>query len=162
GLIDDLKSLYSEGQGGRGTLDFLRIVTEPAQTGAEYRRMLAEVSREYLEFSRPPYAVDPLDEKLVKQAAASGVACRILLESPTLDDEHRHRLSDYVTAGVEVRIAQSLPMKLALFDGESGMIALLDPVITRPMWTAVVFQHEGMGEAMKGLFQEHWSRGTNL
>src|SRR5262252_6346664 len=26
GLIDDLKSLYSEGQGGRGTLDFLRIV----------------------------------------------------------------------------------------------------------------------------------------
>jgi len=31
-LIDDLKALYSEGQGGRGTLDFLRIVTEPAQT----------------------------------------------------------------------------------------------------------------------------------
>ena len=73
GLIDDLKSLYSEGQGGRGTLDFLRIVTEPAQTGAEYRRMLAEVKREYLEFSRPPYAVDPLDEKMVKQAAAGGV-----------------------------------------------------------------------------------------
>ena len=68
GLIDDLKSLYSEGQGGRGTLDFLRIVTEPAQTAAEYRRMLSEVHTEYLEFSRPPYAVDPLDEKLVKQA----------------------------------------------------------------------------------------------
>src|SRR5205814_6580905 len=33
-LIDDLKSLYSEGQGGRGTLDFLRIVTEPAPTAA--------------------------------------------------------------------------------------------------------------------------------
>ena len=32
-MIDDLKALYSEGQGGRGTLDFLRIVTEPAQTG---------------------------------------------------------------------------------------------------------------------------------
>ena len=30
--------------------------------------MLAEVKDEYLEFSRPPYAVDPLDEKLVKQA----------------------------------------------------------------------------------------------
>ena len=84
-LIDDLKSLYSEGQGGRGTLDFLRIVTEPAQTGAEYRRMLMEVKHEYLEFSRPPYAVDPLDEKLVKQAGLSGVACRLLLESASLD-----------------------------------------------------------------------------
>jgi HTH-type transcriptional regulator, sugar sensing transcriptional regulator len=158
GLIDDLKALYSEGQGGRGTLDFLRIVTEPAQTAAEYQRMLREVKSEYLEFSRPPYAVDPLDEKLVKQAAAGGVACRLLLESGSLDDEHRQRLTDYLASGVEVRMAESLPMKLALFDGEHGMIALLDPVITRPAWTAVVFHHEGMGEAMKGLFADHWRR----
>lgn len=158
GLIDDLKTLYSEGQGGRGTLDFLRIVTEPAQTAAEYQRMLREVKSEYLEFSRPPYAVDPLDEKLVKQAAAGGVACRLLLESGSLDDEHRQRLTDYMASGVEVRMAASLPMKLALFDGEHGMIALLDPVITRPAWTAVVFHHEGMGEAMKGLFADHWRR----
>jgi sugar-specific transcriptional regulator TrmB len=158
GLIDDLKSLYSEGQGGRGTLDFLRIVTEPSQTAAEYRRMLAEVKGEYLEFSRPPYAVDPLDEKLVKQAAANGVACRLLLEEGSLDEDHKQRLTDYVTSGVEVRTGAALPMKLALFDNQHGMIALLDPVITRPTWTAVVFHHEGMGQAMKGLFEDHWRR----
>jgi HTH-type transcriptional regulator, sugar sensing transcriptional regulator len=161
-LIDDLGTLYSEGQGGRGTLDFLRIVTEPAQTAAEYRRMLSEVRNEYLEFSRPPYAVDPLDEKLVKQAGASGVACRLLLEAASLDDAHRQRLADYQTAKVDVRVADSLPMKLALFDSEHGMIALLDPVITRPTWTAVVFHHEGMGAAMKGLFEDHWRRSRNL
>src|ERR1041385_3572539 len=91
-LIDDLAVLYSEGQGGRGTLDFLRIVSEAAQTGAEYRRMLPEVKQEYLEFSRPPYAVDPLDEKLVKQAGSTGVACRLLLEAGSLDDEHRQQI----------------------------------------------------------------------
>src|SRR5512135_1536709 len=141
-LIDDLKALYSEGQGGRGTLDFLRIVTEPAQTAAEYRRMVSEVTREYIEFSRPPYAVDPLDEKLVKQARLSGVSCRLLLEAGSLDDEHRQRLSDYMAAGVEVRIADSLPMKLAVFDRSAGLVALLDPVISRPAWTSVVFRHE--------------------
>jgi hypothetical protein len=161
-LIDDLKSLYSEGQGGRGTLDFLRIVTEPAQTAAEYRRMLAEVKREYLEFSRPPYAVDPLDERLVKQARLSGVACRLLFEAGSLDEEHRQRLSDYMACGIEVRMADSLPMKLAVFDGCDGMIALLDPVVTRPAWTAVVFRHEAMGEAMTGLFEDRWRRGTSL
>jgi len=161
-LIEDLKALYSEGQGGRGTLDFLRIVSEPAQTAAEYRRMLAEVRHDYMEFSRPPYAVDPLDEKLVKQAASNGAACRLLLEAASLDEDHRQRLSDYASAGVEVRLADSLPMKLALFDGQRGMIALLDPVITRPTWTAVVFHHEGMGEAMKGLFEDRWRRGSNL
>src|SRR3954464_3506732 len=161
-VMEDLKALFSEGQGGRGTLHFLRMVSEPAQTAAEYRRMLTEVKYEYLEFSRPPYAVDPLDEKLVKQAGSGGVACRLLLESSTLDEDHRQRLAEYVSAGVEVRIADSLPMKLALFDGRHGMIALLDPVITRPSWTSVVFHHESMGEAMKGLFEEHWRRGHAL
>jgi sugar-specific transcriptional regulator TrmB len=160
GLMDDLKSMYSEGQGGRGTLDFLRIVTEPAQTAAEYRRMLSEVQREYVEFSRPPYAVDPLDEKLVRQARARGVSCKLLIEGSTLDDSHRQRLGEYASAGVEVRQASSLPMKLAVFDGRRGMIALLDPVLTRPAWTAVVFDHDGMGEAMTGLFEDHWKRGT--
>jgi HTH-type transcriptional regulator, sugar sensing transcriptional regulator len=162
GLVEDLKAIYPEGQGGRGTLDFLRIVTEPAQTGAEYRRMLSEAHWEYLEFSRPPYAVDPLEERLVKQAAANGADCRLLLEASALDSEHRQRLSEYVSAGVRVRCIESLPMKLALFDGQHGMIAMLDPVITRPTWTAVVFHHEGLGEAMKGLFEERWSRGLDF
>lgn len=161
-LIDDLKILYSEGQGGRGTLDFLRIVTEPAQTAAEYRRMLADVKREYLEFSRPPYAVDPLDEKLVRMAGSGGVACRLLLEESSLDGNHRQRLSEYIASGVEVRVAESLPMKLAVFDGERGMLALLDPVITRPTWAAVVFHHEGMAAAMRGLFDQRWREGREL
>src|SRR5246127_2484435 len=142
-LIEDLKSLYSEGQGGRGTLDFLRIVAEPAQTAAEYRRMLSEVTSEYLEFSRPPYAVDPLDEMLVRQARLNGVSCRLLIESGTLDEPHRQRLTEYATAGVEIRQAPSLPLKLALFDGRQGLIALLDPVVSIPAWTSLVFDHAG-------------------
>jgi hypothetical protein len=161
-LIDDLKSVYSEGQGGRGTLDFLRIVSDPSQTAAEYRRMLSEVRTEYVEFSRPPYAVDPLDEKLVKQARISGVTCRLLLQAGALGESHRQTLEEYAAVGVEVRQLESLPMKLAVFDARDGMIALLDPVITRPTWTAIVFSHEGMGEAMKGLFEDHWRRGTVL
>src|SRR5207248_1575560 len=121
-LMQDLSGLYSEGKGGRGTLDFLRIVTEPAQTAAEYRKMLSEVRTEYLEFSRPPYAVDPLDERLVKQACLGGVNCRLLLEAGTLDSSHRQRLAEYASAGVGVRQAESLPLKLALFDSSRGLI----------------------------------------
>jgi sugar-specific transcriptional regulator TrmB len=161
GLIDDLKIAYSEGQGGRGTLDYLRIVSEPGQTALQYRKMLSDVRQEYLEFSRPPYAVDPLDEQLVKQARLRGVTCRILLEAGNLDEVHQQRLEEYTAAGVEVREAQSLPMKLCVFDASYGMIALLDPVITKPTWTSVVFEHSGMAEAMKGLFEDYWRRAEN-
>src|SRR5579871_5117849 len=162
GLIHDLAAAYSEGQGGRGTLDFLRIVSDTGQTALQYRKMLSEVEYEYLEFSRPPYAVDPLDEQLVKQARLRGVTCRLLIESGTLDDEHRQRLKEYSASGVEVRQTESVPMKLAIFDGRKGMIALLDPVITKPTWTAVVFEHAGMGEAMQGLFENYWRRAATL
>jgi HTH-type transcriptional regulator, sugar sensing transcriptional regulator len=162
GLMDDLATAYSEGQGGRGTLDYLRIVSDTGQTAVQYRKMLSEVEREYLEFSRPPYAVDPLDEQLVKQARSRGVTCRLLIEADSMDDAHRQRLQDYSIAGVDVRQADSLPMKLAIFDGRKGMIALLDPVITKPTWTAVVFEHDGMGEAMKGLFENYWRRAASL
>ena len=108
--------------------------------------MLTAVEKEYVEFSRPPYAVDPLDEQMVKQAAQRGVRCRIL------------RLEDYKAVGIETRLVDSLPMKLAVFDNSQGLVALLDPVITRPAWTAVVFDHHGFAEGMAGLFDERWRK----
>ena len=161
-LVDDLNKAYTEGKEGRGTLDYLRIVTEPGHIAVQYRKMIAIAAREYLEFSRPPYAVDPLDERLVKDARERGVVCRLLLEAGTIDRGHRQRLAEYQAAGIGVRQTDSLPMKLALFDGTKGMIALLDPLVTKPMWTAVVFDHPGMGEAMKGLFDEYWGRAKSL
>lgn len=157
-LAVELREAYAEGQGGRGTLDYLRIVNDPGQTAVHYRSMLASVGVSYVEFSRPPYAVDPLDERLVKEAAARGVECRILIEAAHIDEEHRLRFEDYRAVGIEVRKVESLPMKLALFDGKQGLVALLDPVITRPAWTSVVFDHEGFGEAMQGLFEQWWKK----
>ncbi len=161
-LTADLKSAYSEGQGGKGTLDYLRIVSDPIQTAAQYRRMLGEVEKEYLEFSRPPYAVDPLDEQLVKQARRRGVRCRLLIDSTSMDEEHVHRLSEFALAGVEIRQTESLPMKLALFDMRHGLAALLDPVVTKPTWTSIVFDHEGFAAAMRGYFEEHWRRAHEV
>ena len=90
------------------------------------------------------------------QARVRGVTCRLLIEAGTLDAAHRQRLDEYASAGVEVAQIETVPMKLAVFDGARGLIALLDPVITRPTWTSVVFDHAGMGEAMKGLFENYW------
>ena len=90
-LIEDLNASYSEGQGGRGTLDFLRIVSEPLQTATEYRRMMLDAQHDYLEFSRPPYAIDPVDDQMVRDSLHRGVRCRLIVEMGTLDDVHRRR-----------------------------------------------------------------------
>ena len=161
GTIDELMAAYVEGQGGRGTLDYLRIVNDPGQVASQFRRMLAAASSEYLEFSRPPYAVDPLDAELVIQACQRGVRCRFLVEHGTLDPAHEKFLADYQAAGVEVRQIERVPLKMAVLDGRQGLCALLDPVITKPAWTSVVFDHEGMAEAMRALFEEYWRRAAS-
>lgn len=160
-LASELKHAYAEGQGATGTLDYLRIVSDPVQIAAHYRSMIESVSVRYVEFSRPPYAVDPLDEQLVKQAAERGVACRILQESAPLDEAHRQRIEEYGALGIGVRFAENLPMKLAVFDGKQGLVSLLDPVKTRPAWTAVVFDHSSFGEALEALFEQWWARASD-
>ena len=161
GMAAELMEAYAEGQGGAGTLDYLRIVGDPGQIASQFRKMVAEATSEYLEFSRPPYAVDPLDAEVVIAARKRGVNCRVIVEQGTLDAEHAAFLAQYRDAGVEVRQIEKVPMKVALFDEKIGLIALSDPVITRPAWTSVVFEHEGMAEAMKGLFEQYWSRSTS-
>ena len=158
GLIEDLRHAYQEGHDGRGTLDFLSLVNDPTQTAIHYRRMLTTVQQEYAEFSRPPFAVDPLDEQLVKDAAGRGIGCRLLIEAGPIDQQHRGRLQEYRNSGVDIRFLDRLPLKLALFDKRCGLVALLDPVLTKPSWTAVVFEHEGFAEAMAGLFESYWCR----
>jgi len=164
GLLNDLMSAYTEGQGGSGTLDFLRLVNDPSQTAGQFRVMLAAARTEYLEFSRPPYAVDPLyarqDAEQVLQACARGVRCRLIVESGTLDAAHQRFLTEYQNAGVQIRQIDKVPMKMAVMDGRCGLLALVDPVTTRPAWTPVVFEHEGMAEAMKSLFEDYWRRAT--
>ncbi len=160
GMIGELMAAYSEAQGGAGTLDYLRIVGDPVQIASQFRKMVSEARLEYLEFSRPPYAVDPLDAEVVIRARERNVCCRIIVEHGTLDPAHEKFLADYRAAGVEVRQIEKVPMKLALFDGRIGLIALLDPVITKPAWTSIVFEHEGMAEAMKGLFEDYWRRAS--
>jgi HTH-type transcriptional regulator, sugar sensing transcriptional regulator len=159
GLLEDLQQAYDEGQGGKGTLDFLNLVNDPTQTAFHYRRMLGHARTEYAEFSRPPFAVDPLDEQLVRDARARGVSCRLLIEESPLDESHQSRLADYGSAGIEIRFHEKLPLKLALFDNRCGLVALLDPVLTKPSWTSVIFDHLGFAEAMSGLFENYWGKG---
>ena len=157
GLIEDLRAPYQQGQGGGGALDFLSLVNDPTQTAVHYRRMLSAVTDRYDEFSRPPFAVDPLHEELVEETARRGVVCRLLIEDGHPDNRDQcpqHREDN----GIQIRFFERLPLKLALFDGKCGLVALLDPVMTKPAWTAVVFEHAGFAEAMSGLFETYWCR----
>src|SRR5579862_4860033 len=88
-IVEELMTSYAQGQGESGTLDYLRIVSDPLQAAARFRKLLAEAAREYIEFSRPPYAADPLDAAQVIDARRRSVHCRILVEHGALEAAHQ-------------------------------------------------------------------------
>ncbi len=161
-LIEDLRMAYQGGQEESGTLDYLRIINETEKSAVRYRKLMASAKTECLEFWRAPFEIDSEGEERVRQALQRGVICRVLVERTSLTERLRELLGAYAAAGVEIRQADVLPMKLSLFDGKQGMFALLDPVTTQPAWTSVIFDHASMGEAMKGLFEAHWRMGAPL
>jgi sugar-specific transcriptional regulator TrmB len=161
-LCKDLHSVFLDGNQDRGPLDYLRIVNEAGQIAEEYRRLLARSSTEYLEFSRRPHAVDPVSEPRVREALARGAECRLLIEARDASGTYKKILRALAKAGVEVRVAEELPLKLALFDGRFGMISLVDPVLTRPQMTALVFEHNALASALRRLFQDQWDRSQPL
>jgi sugar-specific transcriptional regulator TrmB len=161
-LDQDLHSVFIDGHQDRGPLDYLRIVNESGQISEEYRRLLARSTREYLEFSRRPYAVDPVSEPRVREALERKVECRLIFESRDMNPVHRKNLRALVKYGAQIRVDSELPLKLALFDGRFGMIALVDPVLTRPQITALVFEHDALAAALCRLFEDHWQRAQPL
>ena len=161
-LSADLEAVFADGNQGQGPLDYVRIVADTGQIAEEYRRLLVQSEKEYLEFARPPYAVDPSEEPMIEQLLEKGTRCRLLYESRDHKAEQHAQLKLLHKAGAEVRLASELPIKLAVFDNRRGMISLDDPVVGHPQITALVFEHERLGAAMKSLFQDFWKRGVAL
>jgi len=159
----DLATVFADGTQGRGTLDYLRIVADLGQIREEYRRLLLQSKEEYLEFARPPYAVDPAAEPLLPDLMRRGVKCRLLYDANVMEDDgERARLEALRNEGASVRLFSGLPLKLALFDSQRGMISLDDPVISHPQLTALVFEHHSLYLAMNSLFEDAWKRGAPL
>ncbi len=162
-LSGDLSTVFADGNQGRGPLDYLRIVADTRQIAEEYRRLLAQSQQEYLEFARPPYAVDPVGEPIIGQLIEKGRKCRLLFDSRALEDEEEQRQLEHLRkVGADVRVATELPLKLALFDKQCGMISLDDPVVSHPQITALVFEHKSLASAMRSLFDDFWKRGVKL
>ena len=162
-VIADLADVFADGNRGRGTLDYLRIVADTGQIGEEYRRLLAQSDEEYLEFARPPYAVDPVREPMLGPLLQKGMKCRLLFDRQIVKQKaEQKQLKVLADRGAELRLADGLPLKLALFDKARGMISLDDPVVSHPRLTALVFEHDSLAAAMHSLFDDFWQRGAAL
>jgi len=142
-MVADLMAAYADGRGGAGTLETVQIVHDPAQTAARLQSIMREAPSDCVAVLWTAQAVDALAD-----AQKRGVACRVVSDKEAVIRRCRD-------AGIEVRETSQAPLKFLVADGR-GLLLLADPVTMQPQWTAVFFEHAGMAEAMRVVFEQTW------
>ena len=174
---DDIKAARTAKERARATVvDLLpdppvaavphvRIVRSPAEAVGEYGRRLAAAQNEVLVFNKGPYLSgigepNPAALDLVRR----GVTTRALYQQSDFDGPQgealRRETEAYIAAGVQARVVEALPIKLALFDGRVAMFPLEHPYTPDPAdATNLHFEHPGFAAFARAAFEHYWAQG---
>jgi sugar-specific transcriptional regulator TrmB len=165
-LARELLPTWDSGRTHTDPLDYVEVLRDAADISDRFARIQSEAERELLSFSRPPW-VTPSENlaglEALARLYAAGRAVRSLYSRDVLDDpimrEVVRRFSD---AGEEIRIAESLPLKLIVADGSTVLCDMPDPVARDGATTALVIRHPSLAETLRVAFHSIWEQSPSL
>lgn len=113
-------------------------------------------------FVTAPFVAVPLGENAAEPAAVGrGVRIRAVIERAVLDEPGAMaEVVDSLRSGLELRVADELPIKLVLADGDLALVPLTLAPTDEP--GAVLLQRSGLVAAMEALFEAVWTRSYPL
>lgn len=143
------------------TLPYVHLIFGTSDVKSTYERLLGEAEREALVFNRPPYSWKPENVNALVVRLAGRLSTRVLYQAPQIDDPEadsfRRAMSAYHAAGVEGRVVDDLPIKLAVFDRRVALITLVDPApIEVGFPTALLIEHAGLAALHADAFEHRW------
>jgi sugar-specific transcriptional regulator TrmB/DNA-binding CsgD family transcriptional regulator len=142
----------------------IEVVRGASATRHRFTQLLAGARREVLLFApESPVAVArEAADSLEQEALARGVTYRTVisvaaLERPgTLQDAQRS-----LNAGMQVRVADRIPMRMIVCDGADAMVPL-SAIGQHDQPDALIVHGTGVVEALTLLFEQYWSRARPL
>ena len=159
-LRDVLAQTFPEAPEAAGP--YVHVIQGAAAVSTIYDKLLAEVQEELLVFNRPPYSFPP-DEvnSAVLDALRRGVASRVLYQGPQWHEPaaegFRRAMSTYHEAGVDGRLVDELPIKLAIADRKVALLAMTDPVLPEIGFpTTLLVEHPGFATLQAQAFERLW------
>lgn len=151
-----------------GVGPYVHVIQGAAHATQVYERLVEGAESELLVCNRPPYSYAPDSvNPVVLDAVRRGVAARVLYEagqwhSPPAES-FRAAMAVYHDAGVSARLVATLPLKLAIADRSSALLAMTDPVLREIGFpVTLLVEHPGYASLQADAFEYLWERGTPL
>ncbi|MEO7070397.1 MAG: hypothetical protein ABI131_07895, partial [Nostocoides sp.] len=162
-LADDLRDTWASGRDEGSALEFVSVVRVRALLALRFNQMRDEAQRQLLVWTRPPFvtATDAEGLGATQRLAVDGGDVRCVYESTVLaDPELVGEIDRYVAAGEQARVAEVVPMKMCVIDGERALFSLTDPVADQLTATNIYVEHASLAASLVMAFEATWRRST--
>jgi sugar-specific transcriptional regulator TrmB/DNA-binding CsgD family transcriptional regulator len=148
--------------GNRAVADLIEVVTGVDAVRQRFTQIEHAARREIRAFvTANPIAVTFDESEPHEQAAMGrGVRFRVLMERAALGVPGVVESIVSAPSGQEVRVADSVPIKMMVADRDLALVPLLAEVAGTP--AAVVLHRSGLVEALISLFEAKWARAYPL
>ncbi len=161
-MLSELETQYEIGQNETSSIECVEVIQNAAIV-AQRVLSLERISKdEVLSFNKPPYAMSERNREEL-QGLKRGTRYRSIYQvSEARSLIPRSVMEMYREAGEEVRIAESLPMKMMIFDNRILMFVLEDCLTSPENFTSVIIQRSSLISALKELFELYWSQSMTV
>ncbi|WP_406383589.1 helix-turn-helix domain-containing protein [Streptomyces sp. NBC_01618] len=155
--LDSLDEIYRAAALGRGVAGAVDVIHGTETVRKRLGQMQLGAREEVMNFVKAPViSAGSLTDSAV---IARGVRYRVILERATLN-EGATSFAEVVqarAAGEEVRIAETLPLKLFVVDREFAIVPLLGPANTAKEG-ALLVRESSLLDALIALFESEWGK----
>lgn len=133
-----------------------------------YDDLLSNAQAEVVVFNRPPYStVITAPDPVIVATARRGVHMRALYQRKQWDDADasafRDRVAAYHAAGVQGRVVEELPMKLAVADRKVALVGMDGPGGPQnALPTQLLIEDPGFAGAQAASFEHYWAQATRI
>ena len=177
GLVDILSPIYEKSRHNSNDIDYIEIIKDPDIVQNKVCELISQAKTEALSFIKPPFTTTKkfskdFADRSAKQIEATssalkrGVSIRNIYEIPKQQEEIESLISilnpsDNWPSGGTPRVYEKLPLKLIIFDEETVIYSLQDPLTLKTTAIASVVKHPDLAMLLKDAFETYWIKAKN-
>ncbi|GAA0453518.1 hypothetical protein Aca07nite_65910 [Actinoplanes capillaceus] len=153
---------HRKAMAGRTISELIEVVTGVEAIRHRFAQVQHAARRQVRTFVTTPFvAVPPGANPVESQMVAQGVRYRVVIDQPALSSPGVvAETMESLRQGVEIRVTESLPIKLMLADDELALVPLTVAAGEEP--GAVLLHRSGLLTAMDALFETVWRHAHPL
>lgn len=163
-LTGELAPVFMAGQQQHDPLAYVEVLS--GQNHIAFRaQALAKSTKKSVKscIRQPMILTEEQNRSFMKVPLERGLEYRALCDTETMADRRmREFLGQAVVWGAEVRVVQTLPLKMQVFDDEVVLISMQDPAGGQPSYTAVAIHNRGAVAMLNLAFEHLWSSAELL